>query len=346
MRAARLYGAGDIRIDEVERPVAGPGTSVIRVDAVGICGSDLHWYGEGSIGDAHLRRPLVLGHEFAGVVQDGPLRGRLVAADPAVPCGHCRTCLAGDRNLCPAVAFAGHGSGDGALREFVAWPTELLHPLPSGMTGSDGALLEPLGVALHALDLAHLRVGDRVGVFGCGPIGLLTIQLARVSGAGWIVAVDRLPHRCEAATRYGADTVSTPAEAAADRPGREYGGLDVAFEVAGRNQALEAAIAAVRPGARVVVVGIPDEDEWAFPASVARRKGISIVMARRMNAVYPRAIGLASRRVVDVSSLVTSRYPLERVGAAFAVASAREGLKVLVEPAAVQPGAEPVLRRR
>ncbi len=142
MKAARLHGAGDIRLGEEPVPEPGPGMCLVRVTAVGICGSDLHWWDEGGIGDAALTAPMVLGHEAAGVIEDGPRRGERVAIDPAIWCGTCRPCRDGYRNLCTRVQFAGHGSQDGAMREFMAWPDHLLHHLPDGITDAGGAVLE------------------------------------------------------------------------------------------------------------------------------------------------------------------------------------------------------------
>ena len=176
MNVARLHAGGDLRIHTEPAPAAGEGETIVRVTAVGICGSDLHWFEEAGIGDARLDRPLVLGHEFAGVAEAGPLKDRIVAVDPAVPCGACDFCLEGHPNLCEHVRFSGHGAVDGALRERMAWPGHCLFPLPDAFDAVDGAMLEPLGVAIHAVDLAHLRPGATVGVFGCGPIGLLTLQ--------------------------------------------------------------------------------------------------------------------------------------------------------------------------
>lgn len=333
MRVARLHGVGDLRLADEPLPDVQPGQSLVRVTAVGLCGSDLHWYGEGGIGDARLDRPLVVGHEFAGVVHGGPRHGERVAVDPAIPCERCRMCRDGHRNLCPQVRFAGHGDQDGALAEFLAWPSALLHPLPDDLTDADGALLEPLGVAIHALDLGHVRVGATVGVVGCGPIGLLLVQVARAAGATTVVAVDPLPHRREAARRLGADRVLGPEEAAGSAD-VVAGGVDVAFEVAGTNDAVDTAIAAARPGARVVLVGIPDDDRTTFSASVARRKGLTMVLVRRMKDVYPRAVALVQKGRVDVGVLVTGRFPLQRVDEAFRAAVSREGLKVVVEPGA------------
>ena len=335
MRVARLHGVADVRVDTEPLPKPGPGTSLVRVTAVGLCGSDLHWYTDGAIGDASLEQPLVLGHEFAGVIEGGPRHGERVAVDPAIPCEVCEMCQAGYRNLCPTVGFAGHGADDGALRDYVVWPTNRLHTLPAELSDADGAMLEPLGVALHAIDLGHVRLGSTVGVFGCGPIGLLLVQLARLAGATTVIASDPLPHRREAAARLGADQVWDPhggpdlAHSAASVVGL---GVDVAFEVAGTDAAVQHALVAVRPGARVVLVGIPDDDSTTFRASLARRKGVTLVLARRMNETYPRAIALVRQGLVDVVSLVTDRYPIEKTADAFAAAVARRGLKVIVEP--------------
>jgi L-iditol 2-dehydrogenase len=324
MQAARLYAPGDIRLADEPVPEAGPGTTLVRVTAVGICGSDLHWWDDAGIGDARLERPLVLGHENAGVIAGGTRHGQRVAIDPAIPDETCPQCRRGYRNLCPQVRFAGHGVTDGGLREFLAWPTSLLHPLPDALSDDDGALLEPLGVALHALDLGHLRLGQSAAVIGCGPIGLMLIQLLLAGGAGRVVAADPLPHRLRAAARFGA-------QAAGPEPAGD--GVNTAFEAAGTDDAVDAAMTAVRPGGRVVLAGIPSGgDRTSFRASVARRKGLTIAMSRRMNDAYPRAIALAAAGRVDLASLVTRTVPLTEVTDAFAAAARREGLKVVVRP--------------
>jgi len=196
MQVARLFGAGDLRL--VEEPAPGPPPpdhSTVAVSAVGICGSDLHWFSEGAIGDARLTAPLALGHEMGGRALSGPYAGQRVAIDPAIPCEHCATCRAGDANLCPDVVFAGHGGCDGGLREIMTWPTRLLHPVPDELGDAAVAALEPLGVAIHAVDLSHLRLGATVAVVGCGPIGIFLIELARLCGAARVIAVEPLEHR-------------------------------------------------------------------------------------------------------------------------------------------------------
>jgi len=328
VRAARLQAPGRFTLGDEPDPVAPPGSSLVRVTAVGLCGSDLHWYAEGGIGDAQLDRPLVLGHEIAGVVAAGPRAGQRVAVDPALPCGRCASCLDGHRNLCPHVLFAGHSATDGGLRELLAWPDAHLHPLPDGIDDEAGTVLEPLGVAVHAMDLAHVRLGGSVAVIGCGPIGLLLVQAARAAGATTVIAVEPLEHRRAAAARSGADLVVGP-----DDPALACAGVDVVLEVVGSASAVGLAVRAARPGGRVVLVGIPDDDRTAFPGSVARRKGLTLAVVRRMKDVYPRAIRLVERGVIDVGWLVTHRFPLGEVDAAFRGAVAREGLKTVVQPA-------------
>ena len=283
MRAARLHAVGDLRVADEPAPEAGragPGMSLVRVTAVGICGSDLHWFDEGAIGDAKLTHPLVLGHEGAGVVADGPRRGERVAIDPAIACGTCRACRDGYRNLCHRIRFSGHGDTDGMLREVMAWPSDLLHPLPDGVSDADGAMLEPLGVAIHSADLGHLPFAGTAAVIGGGPIGLLLIGVLKAAGASSVLAVEPLAHRREAAARLGADEVYDPAAVL------DEAGVDVAFEAAGNDDAVRLAMASVRPGGRVVLAGVPDDDVDQVRGLPGRRKGLTIAMVRRMNEVY------------------------------------------------------------
>ena len=330
MKSVRLHGTGDLQLHEEEIPVVGAGEKLVRVKSVGVCGSDLHWFAEGSIGDAKLEHPLVLGHEFAGLTE----AGQRVAIDPAIPCGHCELCAQGHPNLCANLIFAGHGKTDGALREWMTWSEKSLFPIPDSIGDDDGALLEPLGVAIHTVDLGKLKAGMTVGVFGCGPIGLLIIQIAKLSGAARIIATDKLIHRVEAAERFGASHAflvgedSRLGEIGAATGGR---GVDVAFEAAGTQAAVDDAFAAVKSGGKVVLAGIPNDDKTSFSSSTARRKGLTIKLVRRMKHTYPRAIGLVSKGLVDVRSLVTHRFPLEQAAEAFRVAQRREGLKIIIE---------------
>jgi L-iditol 2-dehydrogenase len=330
MKSIRLHGTGDLQIHDEPVPVAGAGERLVRIKSVGVCGSDLHWFSEGEIGGARLERPLVLGHEFAGETENG----QRVAVDPAISCGRCEFCEHGHPNLCSSIIFAGYGEQDGALREYMAWNERNLFPIPDSITADDGAMLEPLGVAVHSVDLGKLKAGMSVGVFGCGPIGLLIIQLAKLSGASNIIATDKLVHRVEAAKVYGADHAFLAVdnhELEDIRTVTKGRGVDVAFEAAGVQDTVDVSVAAAVLGGKVILVGIPDHERIMFSASTARRKGLTIKLVRRMKHTYPRAIELVSKGLVDVRSLVTHRFPLEQAVEAFKTAEQREGLKVIVE---------------
>jgi L-iditol 2-dehydrogenase len=335
MKVLRLHGPGDLRLPDEPTPVPGPDEVLVRVTAVGICGSDLHWYAEGGIGSDHLVNPVVLGHEAGGVIESGPEKGTRVAIDPAIPCHGCDACEAGRYHLCRRIRFAGDGYVEGFLREVIAWPRHALVPVPDSLSDADVAQLEPLGVALHALRLAPVLPGDRVGVFGAGPIGQFIIQLARSAGARTILATDVLPHRIEAAKAAGATHVMAPAggaERAELLEATDGAGVDVAFEAAGEDDSLETSLRLTRPAGTVVVVGIPHVDSFTFPASVARRKGLTIKMSRRMNRVYPETIRIAQQGLADLRSMVTGDYPLDRADDAFRAAVARKGSKIVLRP--------------
>ena len=330
MRAVRLHGTGDLQLHEEDIPAPGAGETLINIKSIGVCGSDLHWFGEGGIGDAKLAHPLILGHEMSGITTDG----QRVAIDPAIPCGHCEFCVRGHPNLCSNLIFAGHGKTDGAMRECMAWNNKSLFPIPDSLSFDDGAMLEPLGVAIHTVDLGRVRPGMSVGVFGCGPIGLLVLQMTRLAGASNIIATDKLPHRIEAAKALGASRVFDAGDRdrlSQIRAATSGRGVDVAFDASGAPEAVEDAFAAVSVGGKVVLAGIPDEDRTTFNASPARRKGLTIKLVRRMKHTYPRAIELVSKGLVDVRSLVTHRFSLEQAAEAFRVAQRRDGLKVILE---------------
>lgn len=333
MRAARLLGPRQMDVQEVPLPPPPKADEVrIAVTAVGICGSDLHNYEDARIGDTRIEAPLILGHEFAGVVlaagpeardgQDAPLRvGQRVAVDPATPCWRCESCEAGHPNLCRRLHFCGLYPDDGALCEQMNVPARSCFPVPDSITDAGAALLEPLGVALHAANLAHVRLGDTVVVQGCGPIGLLIQRLVRHSGAGAVYALDRFPWRAEKAKGWGAtdawtvesDPVARLAEVTGGR------GADIVIEAAWADHSIGQAVEMARLGGRVLLAGIPSADEVRFKHSTARRKGLTIKMVRRMKHVYPRAMALVLAGVVDVDDLISHHFPLDAAPEAFAL---------------------------
>ena len=327
-RAARLHGRRDLRLEPVATPIAGPGEVLLRVLAVGLCGSDRHWYLDGSIGGTTLDRPLILGHEIAAVIVDGPEAGTRVAVEPSIPCDACPTCLGGRRELCPTAGFAGHAPTDGGLQTAMAWPRGLLRPLPASIGDDEAAVLEALGIALHAVHLADVDPTARVAVVGCGPIGLLVIRTLRAAGMTDVVASDPLPHRAAAALDSGAVGLVDASSA-----GGGDGGVDVAIECAGEDAAVDRAIDLTRPGGRVVLVGIPGNDRTTFRASVARRKGLMLVLCRRMRPDdLARAIELVDAGMVEIAPLISHRFGLDEIQKAFAALVDRRGLKVVVHP--------------
>lgn len=333
MRAIRLHGPADLRLEDVPKPAApAPGQVLLRSKAVGICGSDLHTYQDGRIGTTKLAGPLILGHEFAGVIErvgdnaiDGcgrPLEaGVAVAVDPAQPCGHCEMCERGHPNLCAHIRFCGYYPDDGALQELMLVPARTCFPMPAGTDFGVGSLLETLGVALHSVDLANIRVGDSAAILGAGPVGLCILQVARLAGASPIYVSDKFDWRLDLAEKFGAIPIhcdsADPVQAVLKATdGR---GVDVAIEAAWADHSVQQSVDMARSGGRVVVVGISSNDELVIKHSVARRKGLTIRLARRMKHVYPRAIDLHRRGAVDLASLITHRMPLERAAEAFAM---------------------------
>jgi L-iditol 2-dehydrogenase len=366
MLAARLHGPSDLRLERVPHPgPPGAGEALLRVSVTGICGSDLHTYQDARIGDTAVRAPMILGHEFAGVVEDvgagavdgffQPLRpGTRVAVDPAQPCHRCEMCEQGHPNLCRQLRFCSNYPYDGSLCQWMHMPAHCCFPVPDNVDQVAAALLEPLGVAIHAVDLAHLRVAHGVVILGAGSIGLCLLQVARLAGADPIFVLDPFPWRRAVAERLGG--VPVPCDAGGRRDGTanpaELGGqpqldaavefvlretqgrgVDVAIEAAWGDQSVEQAAAMTRLGGRLVLVGIPSDDRLALKHSTARRKGLSILMSRRMKHCYPRAIRLAERGQVDLCGLVSHRFPLPRAAEALALNSAYEDhvVKVVIE---------------
>ena len=325
MLAAQLHGPADIRVEEVPHPGApGAGEVLLRVSTTGICGSDLHPYENGAMGDTLLGAPLILGHEFSGVIEeigDGVSlkSGTRVAVDPAWTCGVCVECTRGNPNLCRKQRFCGLYPNHGSLCEWMRVPARFCHALPDSLTDEEGALLEPLGVALHATDLARIRVGSTVAVIGAGPIGLCVIQLARLAGATVFVA-EKLPWRLKLAQQFGAAPLPEKIE------------VDIAIECAWAAEAAQQAVDVTRPGGTVVLVGIPLEDEITLKHSALRRKGLTLLMCRRMKHVYPRTIALVESGRVDLKSMITHRFPLSQAADAFRLNAAYEDevVKVMI----------------
>jgi L-iditol 2-dehydrogenase len=338
MRTVRLHGAHDLRLHDEPRPAARPGEVLLRVSAVSVCGSDMHYYHEGGIGPAVIRAPMTPGHEFAATVVDGTgeshglADGTLVAVDPAQHCGRCEQCHAGYPNLCPNVRFLGSPGVDGGLAEYLSVPPGSLYPVPADFSPALTALLEPLGVALHALDVTKLRPMSGVTVLGAGPIGLMLMQVARVCGADHVRVVEPRAARRALALELGADSVHEHYSEILDlTAGR---GEDYVLEATTSPDAPEQAAQVARIGGRVTLVGIPDGDHFGMSAANARRKGLIIKLARRMGHVYPRAIELVRQGRVNIAPIATHHYPMNEAPTAFRDAHESPGgfLKAVIYP--------------
>lgn len=342
MKASFLHGIRDVRLEECPLPIPGKGEVLLQIAAVGVCGSDVHYYIEGRIGHQVVSAPIIMGHEFSARiaelgegVQDLEA-GQLVAVEPGIPCGTCEQCEQGHPNLCPQVRFCGTPPINGVFAEYVVMPAKNCYSLPTGFSPEAGAMLEPLGIAIHAVDLSHLKPGDTVGILGAGPIGLLTAAVARIAGASSIYMTEPQAYRREFALKYIADAVFDPNEqdviAEIERltGGR---GVDVAFEAAGAQETPEQAAELVRIGGKVILAGIPATDDISFKASILRRKGLTIKLVRRMKHTYPRAIRMVQTGQVDVLSLVTHFLPLSEVGKAMDLVSEYQDgvIKAMIE---------------
>ncbi len=348
MRGARLHGIGDLRVEDLPRPVPGPGEVRLKVAAVGVCGSDVHYYKEGRIGEQVVRDPLVLGHEFSAWVAEtgdgveGLEIGQFVAADPAVPCGRCECCVEGNPNLCPDVLFCGTPPVRGVFSEYVTLPAENCFLLPDGFGAAAGALLEPLGIGMYTVDLAGMQAGHTVAVLGAGPIGLLTAAAARAAGASEVYMTEPLEYRRKFALEYVADVALDPyQEDVVGEILRLTGGrgVDVSFDAAGGAETPNEAAGVTRRGGQMVIVGIPSDDVMALRTFTPRSKGLTIRLVRRMKHTYPRSIRLVKTGMISLEPLATHTYPLERVAEAFELVGAYgDGvIKAIIEIATEPP---------
>ena len=330
MKAVKWFAPRDMRLVDVPMPVPKPHEALIRIESVGVCGSDMHYYEEGRIGKAAITEPLILGHEFAGIVEevgadaDRSLLGKRVAVEPGIPCGKCEWCKTGHYNVCRDMFFPGGPPYDGVLCEYAAFHADYCFPVPDTMTAQEAAMIEPLAVAVHTVALANLKPGETVAILGLGPIGLLTAQIARLAGAGVIYGTDLLEYRVEAGRRYGVDHAINAQEhdtvaAIADLTGGR--GVDVAFDTARSSDTPVLCCHVARPAGRCVFTGISGTETDPIAVSIARRKELCVQWCRRFCHDFPRSILLAETGRVDVASLVTHSFPLDRTLEAFELVS-------------------------
>ncbi len=330
MQAVRLAALRRLEISDAPEPqLRRPSDVLLRISVVGVCGSDVHYYATGRIGSQVVRYPFILGHECAGVVEQvGPAARHLrpgdrVAVDPAMPCGVCDQCQAGRQHTCRNLKFLGcPGQAEGCLAERLVMPEHCCLRLAEGMSPQRGALSEPLAIGLYAARGALPLKGARVGILGCGPIGLSVLRCVRLLGAAEVYAADPLDYRARAARGAGADWSGNPADGLVERiRAQAPGGLDAVFECCGQQSAVDQALDLMRPGGRLMLVGIPEVERIALVIDRARRAEVRVLNVRRQCGCADDTLKLMAAGLLDADFMVTHRFPLPRAAEAFALVS-------------------------
>ena len=344
MKSVYLHAAHDLRLREEPIPaVAQPGDVLIRIEAVGVCGSDCHYYDRGRIGPYVVEEPIILGHECAGrVVEVGSAvrdlaPGDAVCVEPGVPCRECRRCKGGRYNICErGVVFMGTPPYHGAFRQYLTWPADFVFKLPPGVSVEDGAMVEPLAVGVHACRRAGLEPGQSAAVLGAGPIGLLALQAAAAYGAHPVIVTDVIPFRLDLARQLGAVALDAregdlPARIRGATEGR---GADVVIETAGTVPTIRQAMQMVRTGGVVVLVGLPPEDEALLPFMDMVMREYDLRSVFRYANCYLPALSLIAAGRINLAALRTHQFPLDRTEEAMktTIKLKAEAIKVLVKP--------------
>ncbi len=322
-----LTGLKEIELREQPEPsIQKPDEALLKIESVGVCGSDVHYYSSGKIGSQVVEYPYRVGHECsATVVETGKKvtrvkEGDLVAVDPAISCGSCDQCRSGRENTCRNLSFLGTpGQGEGCLCEYIVMPEQSLFPTPGTIDAEKACLVEPLSIGAYSLSLANRVKGAGIGILGSGPIGLSVLMSALDQGVAETFVTDRLDYRLETARQIGADWTGNPdkTDVVREISSRTPLLLDTVFECCGRQEALNQAVEILKPGGKLVIVGIPEEDEVSFCIDSIRRKELSIQNVRRQNGCVARAIDLIDRRQNDADLIITHRFGLEDTKKAF-----------------------------
>jgi L-idonate 5-dehydrogenase len=342
MEALVIHAPGDLRVETVETPELGPGQLLVKVGAGGICGSDLHYFQHGGFGTVRIQQPMVLGHEVAGTITGVGAgvatlaAGHRIAISPSRPCGLCRFCQQGLQNHCLDMRYYGSAMRmphvQGAFRQELVCESWQAHRLADHVTDEEGAMAEPLSVALHAVNRAGPLLGRRVLVTGCGPIGALLVVAARRAGAAQIVATDVGEFPLRKALQVGADEVVNVAadpQALQQRFGADKGQFDVLLEASGNAQALRGAFDVLRPRGVIVLVGLGGE--MSLPVNTIVAKEFDVRGTFRFHEEFAVAVALLNQRLVDLKPLISATVPYRDATRAFRLAADRsQAMKVLL----------------
>ncbi len=343
MKRIVLHQPGQFDIQTTAVPRIGKGMALVRIHAVGICGSDMHLYRKGHIGNIQITDPLVIGHECMGQVEavgenvSTELVGCRVAIEPAMPCGRCRWCKADLQNVCPEVNFLGLPPTQGAMQEYIVHPAHLLEKLPDTMADAQGVMMEPLAVALHAIRLVKVRPHQTIVILGSGVIGTSVMSLLSLYDNLHIVCVDLLKERLARMKQMGADqTVLFRSREQARQEIRDATkglGADIVFECAGTPETLWLMCETAGPAGHIAAIGSNPDDQVVFSSGTSRRKGLTIRCVRRSLNTLDQCIRLVESGRIDIRPLVTHTFPASRANDAFQmVASYEDGvLKAIID---------------
>jgi L-iditol 2-dehydrogenase len=338
LTSQRAMALGDAPDPQIRRPT----DVLIRMGAVGVCGSDIHYYTTGRIGSQIVEYPFTVGHECAGTVVEvgGDVKrvrpGDRVAIEPAMTCGQCDQCRAGRENTCRANRFLGcPGQAEGSLSELLVMPEENCFKFDDDLSLAEATVSEPLAIAIYAVRQAAFAPGARIGVLGLGPIGRTVLLAAQDAQGGAVYATDPIAARGAAAQRAGAAWIGNPhaVNVVAEILEREPLGLDVVFECCGQQAALDDAVELLRPGGTLSIIGIPEVDEIRFAPEKIRRKELTIKNVRRQRGCVELALALIAKRQSAISDLITHRFSFAETKTAFdLVAGYQDGVvKAMIE---------------
>jgi L-iditol 2-dehydrogenase len=343
MKAMMLTGIREMAMKEIPEPVLVNSNDVkIRISVVGICGSDIHYYTQGQIGSQVVEYPFAVGHEGAGVVVEvGPAvkkvkPGDAIAIEPAMPCWKCDQCLSGRHHTCRKLKFLGcPGQAEGCLMEYIVMPEESCFPLKGNLTADHGSISEPLAIGVYSVKKSGGVEGKKVGILGYGPIGMSVMLAAKAEGADSFFVTDKIDQRLTIASREGASLViNTLNEDVIHKIFRKESlGLDVVFECCGQQEALGQAIDILKPGGRLIVVGIPEFDNWIVNVEKTRRKEISLQFIRRQVDCVENALSMMEKGTIKIENMITHRFPFSKTKEAFdLVAGYRDGvMKAMID---------------
>lgn len=332
-----------MEMKDTEMPVIMKDTDVlIKMKVVGVCGSDVHYYTQGRIGSQVVDYPFAVGHEGAGIVEKtggnvtSVRPGDRIAIEPAMPCFECDQCKAGRHNTCRRLRFLGcPGQAAGCLSEYIVMPQTSCLPIPDGMTFDEAAISEPLSIGLYALNQSKPLTNADIGILGVGPVGMSVLLSAKAAGAGRIYVTDKLDYRLHIAESSGAFMAVNSGNGDAVKKLGDFipDGMDIIFECCGQQDAMDEAIEMIKPGGKIMIVGIPEFDSWHLKADKIRRKEITFINIRRQNHTAPAALKMITDKQVNVSDMVTHRFGFKYAKEAFdMVADYKDGvLKAMID---------------